>query len=216
MPRAKHPDLGVVKPFGNKDTNLHIRIDHQLDGLLRAAAAHAGMGVSNYVRWMLQQATKQTLAGPSKADQLREASEKMARVMAPLEPIPEHAIVKPRDPSIPLPVVEHAPTNFKPKADINTVLPPAVAKVVTALSEAKTFGQPATPPPGVPASLPPLPAHRTPEPAPFTLPLPQSPPTRPQKLSMELTPEEFTAFYVRPHESGPKPLELPDDMSDWT
>jgi len=216
MPRKS--DLSNLPPDAvGKGIQFNIRLTKRQHDLVTAGAAHLGLTASTYVRWLIETGSPQVLAGPSKAEKLKAMSEEMARMMAPLEPIPEHAIVKPRDPSVPIPVVVHAPTNFKPQVDLDAMLAPnKVLEKLQGLSDERTFGQPATPPPGVPASLPPLPAHRAPEPSPLTFKPPQGAAAKPQKLSMELSMEEFEAFYVRSHEPGPKPLELPDDMSDWT
>lgn len=134
------------KPLGNKEFNLHIRLDKYHADLMHAACAHRAMSVSTYIRWLIATGSKQLLEGPSKADDLKEFEKNYhALHVRPKGPIPQVKTLKPGEVRPPEPVIEPAPMYWDgPKQPARPPEPPKQA----------VPAQPPTPP----LSAPPAPA----------------------------------------------------------
>lgn len=158
MPRKKSPGLLPDKPQGNRSLNLHIRLTEYDAGMLHAACAHAGQSVSNYVRWLIHEGAKHTLAGPSKAEQVKALEKHLHSLLPPLEQLPPP---KPL-PSPPKHVdVRPAPLYWEgPKAAQKAAAtPPAPVPPPPALSDLL----PLTAATAAPPAKPPAPAEELPE-----------------------------------------------------
>lgn len=183
-----------------KTVQLNVRLNPHLLNTLNAGAAHLGLSTSNYVRWVIEFATKQVLEGPSKADQLKAFEEQFTRALPPVKvQLPPPPV--PRDPNKPEPVIVHAPFDFKPRGAPDEGLDSPALQRVQGLLE-----QPLMPPSALPSppALPPL----------------QQPITAATEAKQEAKPmlsleDLIKACGASPKTSGPQALGLPDDMDDW-
>lgn len=204
MPR-KRREVGPLpdKPLGNKSLNLHIRLTERDAEVLRAACGHVGQTVSAYVRWLINEGAKQTLAGPSKADRLKEFERNFHALLPAVEPLPPPRPL-PYDRSLPPPDIKPAPLSVPAPPEPATVSPQTqklVADVVGLLKERPDASQPLfTPPKGLST---PAPLSVVPEPA-------QKP-----AGGGYLTLDDLIKASGHDPARGPQPLGLPDDMDGW-
>ena len=205
MPR-KRREVGPLpdKPLGNKSLNLHIRLTERDAEMLHAACAHVGQNMSGYVRWLINEGAKQTLAGPSKIDRLKELEKHFHALLPPMQPLPPPKPL-PYDPSLPPPDIKPAPMFIPEPPEPKTVSPQTqklVADVVGLLKERPDTSQPLFGPPKGLGS--PQPVTTAPEPA-------QSP-----SGAVYMTLDDLIrASTPKPGVAGPQPMELPDDMDNW-
>jgi hypothetical protein len=192
------------KPLGNKSLNLHIRLTERDAEVLHAACAHIGQTVSTYVRWLINEGAKQTLAGPSKSDRLKEFERHFHGLLPPVQPLPPPR-PSPYDPSQPPPDIKPAPMFIPEPPEPKAVSPQTqklVADVVGLLKERPDASQPLFgPPKGLDTSRPVV-----------TAPEPAESPSGATYLTLD---DLIRASTPKPGTSGPQPMMLPDDMDDW-
>lgn len=199
MPRKRREDGPVSnKPLGNKSLNLHIRLTERDAEVLHAACAHVGQSVSSYVRWLINEGAKHTLAGPSKAERLKALEQQFHSLLPPIEP-----------PPVPVPTVQHAvivpATGAVPPPPVAVTPNPTAQKLANdlagVLKERPDASQPLF---GAPKGLGTTPVVVTvPEAA-------QTPSAGYQTLD-----DLIRAAARGESAKGAQALDLPDDMDDW-